>query len=137
MSTAFTDALTAIYSRLNANWLTTPIDKKDNARNFTPAEGTDYLLFDVYPAVDNLSSLGPGTTGRSRLQGIIYGEVRVATNTGIATAYSLSDEFATLFKNQCFSGVRVRGLSFDKRPEINGNWYISIITLPFEYDYIP
>lgn len=133
--TGFLTATQAITSRLQANWVTTPILLDgDSAQGVTLDSG--FVYCGVHIRESRFASINYPVP-KIRTFGAISIDIYTAHNVGIGLGLTYSDTIAGIFRGKQFSGVLCYAPTIYTPQQVQhnlGEFWMTPLVCPFQYD---
>ena len=115
----------ALSTRLNDNWVTTPI-AWDNVP-YDPTPNQEWVRAAMIPTVTENAALADAT----RRQGIYAIQIFTPLNRGSGRAYELADMLSAIFSNQQFSNVVCYAAETTRIGDEGNGWYEVVLQINF------
>jgi hypothetical protein len=119
---------TAIETRFNSNWNTTPIAWENVA--FTPPDNSPFVTFSIQFGRDDTIAMLKG----HRQYGTIEVNIFVPEATGTATALGYADTIAAIYRDVLFSNIHCSGTVIRTVPQHTKGWFQVNVSVPFHSD---
>lgn len=130
--------MTAVETRLAANWTHTPIRTQNAADGSVPSDGNAFLFVDYPVAVEDQASIGSPGANLWRETGGFRIAIAIPIGAGIDPWAARIDTLRGVFRGKVFDGVR----TYQASPPIedgetdDGAFYVLSFAVAYDYDLI-
>lgn len=148
---SWVSTVAAIQARVTANWTLTPIAQVtfENEQFDIPVDGNgdpvEWVYVEIMGGRGELAGFGKKDANLIRRNGIIMCHAFTPINIGGARALELAEGAGALFATKSFSGIQCWVPNPPSPPAgdtelgnraVNGSWWRTYVTIPFQYDEV-
>ena len=124
----------SIELEFSTSWATATPVKWDNV-DFEPTAHTSFVSFHIIPSKAVLKSIGAISSALYRSYGMIEIQIYTPINQGAAIGASYADRAIDIFRNKRIDDIRCDAGQIQNIEDV-GEWFCTIVTIPFYRDEI-
>lgn len=128
------EARAAVYSRFIALWTGGTAYTFENEK-FAPPKDAAWVRLSVRNLESAQDCLGPPGARRFRRDALVFAQVFVPLDGGLAVSDSLVSDLQGIFEGVSFDGLDFRAVS-SREIGVDEAWHLTLVEAPFDYEEI-